>query len=375
MQTKFDNDYNSIHLKRYPSSKNNSLQAWNAADSYLLEHLHTNFSLPKNPNILIFNDAFGALTLSLTQFQPTSVTDSFLSKKAIETNAQLNFIESQSMQLNYELKESQLKYDYILIKLPKIMDYLHEFLYSIRNNLHDKSVILLAGMVKNMPKTLWTLLENDFGITKTSLTKSKAKIIELKYNKKTALSRCPQSFTQENTALTIFSYANVFSKYSLDIGTRFLLQNMPKFSKLKSIIDLGCGNGIVGLNLAIQYPNAQVTFVDESFMSIKSAQLTCTNNSIDITQHFFEVNDCLTDFDGNSCDLIVCNPPFHQSHNLSIDTALKMFHQSYATLVKGGHFLVVANRHLPYHSHLKRTFKNCKTIASNAKFNLFLMKK
>lgn len=375
MQTKFDNDFHSIQLKRYPPSKNNSLQAWNSADSYLLEYLHSNFSLSENSNILIFNDAFGALTLSLNKFNPTSVTDSFLSKKAIETNAQLNSIESQSMQLTHELKESQLKYDYVLIKLPKIMDYLHEFLYSIRNNLHDQSVILLAGMVKNMPKTLWTLLENDFGLTKTSLTKRKAKIIELKYNKNTALSRYPQSFTQENTGLTISSYANVFSKNSLDIGTRFLLENMPKFSNLNSIIDLGCGNGIIGLNLAIEYPNAQITFVDESFMSIKSAQLNCTNNSIDSKQHLFKINDCLTNFDENHSDLIVCNPPFHQSHDLSIDTALKMFHQSYVTLAKGGRFLVVANRHLPYYSHLKRIFKNCETIASNRKFNLFLMLK
>jgi 16S rRNA (guanine1207-N2)-methyltransferase len=364
-----------VELKRYPASKNNSLQAWNAADSYLLEYLHSSFSLSEDSKVLIFNDAFGALTLSLIQFKTTSITDSYLSKKAIEINAQVNNYESPSIVIDYELKEKQTKYDFILIKLPKITDYLHEFLCSIRYNLHEKSVILMAGMVKNMPKTLWTLLENEFGLTKTSLTKRKAKIIELKYNKSTALSRYPQSFTQENTALTIFSYANVFSKSSLDIGTRFLLQNMPEFPKPRSIIDLGCGNGIIGLNLAIQYPKARITFVDESFMSIKSAHLTCTSNSIDTKQHLFKINDCLTGFDNNSCDLIVCNPPFHQSHDLSIDTALKMFYQSYATLVEGGHFLVIANRHLPYYSHLKRIYKNCETVASNRKFNLFLMVK
>ena len=375
MQTKFDNYYNPVRLNRYPASKNNSLQAWNAADSYLLEHLHNNFALSDDSKVLIFNDAFGALTLSLQQFKPTSISDSFLSKKAIETNAQLNGYANGSITVDYHLKDDGEKYDYVLIKLPKIIDYLHEFLLSIQNSLHKKSIILIAAMVKNIPKTLWVVLERDFGLTKTSLTKKKAKIIELKYQNSMTKSHYPMSFIQENTNLEIFSYSNVFSKNSLDIGTRFLLQNMPGFSNIKSIIDLGCGNGVVGLNLAIQYPEAQVTFVDESFMSIQSAYLTCIQNQINTSQHLFKVNDSLTNFDENYCDLIVCNPPFHQSHNLSIDSALKMFYQSYTSLTKGGYFIVVANRHLPYYSHLKKIFKNCKTIANNSKFNLFLMEK
>lgn len=375
VQTKFDNDFNTVRLNRYPPSTNNSLQAWNAADSYLLEYLHGNFSLTKNSNILIFNDAFGALTVSLNAFKPSTITDSFLSKKAIENNLLLNNFEVDFNKLNHSIQEREMKYDYILIKPPKIMDYLKEFITDIQSNIHQKTIILIAGMIKTMPRSLWTLLENDFGSLKTSLTKKKAKIIELNCDKIPPKSNYPIHFTQEDTQFNIYSFANVFSKKSLDIGTRFLLQNMPKFKNIKSIIDLGCGNGIVGLNLIKQYPTAHVSFVDESFLAIQSAQLTCSKNHINNDKHQFNINDSLTDFDSNYCDLIVCNPPFHQSHNLSIDSALKMFRQSHETLTKGGRFLVVANRHLPYFSHLKKIFTNCETVASNRKFNLFLMVK
>ncbi len=375
VQTKFDNEYQSIHLKRYPASKNNSLQAWNAADSYLLEHLNTHFSITQNSNILIVNDAFGALTLSLGQFKPTSLTDSYLSQKAIQNNAQINNFDISTLNIIHQLQKSNGTFDFILIKTPKILDYLDDLLIQIRNHIQEDTVILIAGMVKNMPKTLWNLLESRFGPTKTSLTKKKAKIIQLKIQNTHSQSKYPIVFEQENTHLKIYSFANVFSKNSLDIGTRFLLQNLPKLVDVNSIIDLGCGNGIIGLNLAFKYPKASISFVDESYAAIESARLTCQHNLDDNNQHNFIVNDSLTDFASNSADFIVCNPPFHQSHDLSIDTALKMFHQSFATLVKGGYFLVIANRHLPYRSHLKRIFNNVETIASNRKFNLFLMVK
>ena len=372
MQTKFDNNYHSILLKRYPISKNNSLQAWNAADSYLLEYLQSNFSLEENNKILIVNDAFGALTLSLNYFNPISLTDSFMSRKAIELNAQTNTLYHKP-NIAYHLNNSSMKFDFILIKSPKILDYLDETLTYLSPYTHEKTVILIAGMVKNMPKTLWNLLENRFGPTKTSLTKKKAKVIQLKIENKQNQSQYPIHFVQENTCLKIYSFANVFSKKTLDIGTRFLLQNTPDFTEINSIIDLGCGNGIIGVNLALKYPQAKISFVDESYSAIKSAQLTCQENLDNTNLYQFNINDSLTGFTSNSTDLIVCNPPFHQSHDLSIDTALKMFQQSFTTLVKGGRFIVIANRHLPYYSPLKRIFNNCKTLATNRKFNLFIM--
>ena len=44
METQFINAYNEIELKRFPYNKNLNLQAWDAADTLLLDHL-------KNQNI------------------------------------------------------------------------------------------------------------------------------------------------------------------------------------------------------------------------------------------------------------------------------------------------------------------------------------
>ena len=368
METQFINAYNEIELKRFPYNKNLNLQAWDAADTLLLDHLkNQNIELVEK-NILIFNDSFGALTIALSQHTTFSITDSIVSQLAMKQNVNLNKIcDSKTTYLN-SLNSHTKIYDIVLIKAPKTLDFLRYFLASISNNIHSETQIIVAGMVKNMPKSLWTILEEMIGKTSTSLTKKKAKLIFANVENKTPKPVNPITYIQENTDLTIFNHSNVFSKSSLDIGTRFLLQSLPKYNGIESIIDLGCGNGIVGLNLAIQYPDASVTFTDESYMAVESARLTCSHNLKSINQHHFFVDNSLNNHKHNSIDLIVCNPPFHQSHSIGTHIALQMFKESYKTLKNQGRFIVVANRHLPYYAQLKRIFGNVRNLANNQKF-------
>ena len=162
-------------------------------------------------------------------------------------------------------------------------------------------------------------------------------------------------------------HANVFSRDSLDIGTRFLLQHLPKNEKAQTIVDLGCGNGVVGMCLAEQHPQAELYFVDESYMAVASAKQNFLHAFIDRQAEFCVVNG-LTEFETESIDLIVCNPPFHQQNAVGNQIALSLFKQSKRVLKKGGELWVIGNRHLGYHINLKSDFGYCNEVASNNKF-------
>src|SRR5437763_17061765 len=77
---------------------------------------------------------------------------------------------------------------------------------------------------------------------------------------------------------TVISHAGIFAAEHLDTGTRLLLDHLPRRSGPQRIVDLGCGNGVLGVRAAMENPQAEVTFVDESYRAVVSAQATFRAN-------------------------------------------------------------------------------------------------
>ncbi len=76
------------------------------------------------------------------------------------------------------------------------------------------------------------------------------------------------------SGLTTVNHAGIFCADRLDIGTRFFLKHLPTRGGAVRVVDLGCGNGVVGLSAAVANPEAHVTFVDESYGAVASAEET-----------------------------------------------------------------------------------------------------
>ena len=161
----------------------------------------------------------------------------------------------------------------------------------------------------------------------------------------------------------------MYSREKLDIGARYFIENLPNVEKNSRVIDLGCGNGVIGLSILAQQSSAQIQFFDESYMAITCAEINIKKNFPDLAaQCQFNLNDCLTNVESNSVDLILCNPPFHQQTATTDHIAWQMFKDSHRVLKKGGELRIIGNRQLAYHIKLKRIFGNEKLIASNDKF-------
>jgi 23S rRNA (guanine1835-N2)-methyltransferase len=166
----------------------------------------------------------------------------------------------------------------------------------------------------------------------------------------------------------MINHANVFSRERLDVGTRLLLQHMPSASGANDIIDLGCGNGIVGMLAAQQHPGATLRFIDESYMAIASARANFMQLPSPQNPAHFIIGNGLQECDAKQADLILCNPPFHAGHAVGDASAMAMFGEAARVLKEEGALWVVGNRHLDYHIKLKRWFKRVELAASNNKF-------
>ncbi|MDU7256745.1 MAG: 23S rRNA (guanine(1835)-N(2))-methyltransferase RlmG [Escherichia coli] len=312
-----DNGFRSLTLQRFPATDDvNPLQAWEAADEYLLQQLDdTEIRGP----VLILNDAFGALSCALAEHKPYSIGDSYISELATRENLRLNGIDESS--------------------------------------------------VKFLDSTALELFEKVLGPTTTTLAWKKARLINCTFNEP-PLADAPQtvSWKLEGTDWTIHNHANVFSRTGLDIGARFFMQHLPENLE-GEIVDLGCGNGVIGLTLLDKNPQAKVVFVDESPMAVASSRLNVETNMPEALDRCeFMINNALSGVEPFRFNAVLCNPPFHQQHALTDNVAWEMFHHARRCLKINGELYIVANRHLDYFHKLKKIFGNCTTIATNNKF-------
>ena len=176
------------------------------------------------------------------------------------------------------------------------------------------------------------------------------------------------SWKLEGTDWTIHNHANVFSRTGLDIGARFFMGHLPENLE-GEIVDLGCGNGVLGMTLLAKNPEASVVFVDESPMAVASSRLNVETNLPDaLDRSEFMINNALSGVEPFRFNAVFCNPPFHQKHALTDNIAWEMFHHARRCLKINGELYIVANRHLDYFHKLKKIFGNCETIATNNKF-------
>ncbi|HDC2661342.1 TPA: 23S rRNA (guanine(1835)-N(2))-methyltransferase RlmG [Salmonella enterica] len=362
-----DDGFRSLTLKRFPQTDDvNPLLAWEAADEYLLQQLdETEIRGP----VLILNDTFGALSCALAEHSPYSIGDSYLSELGTRENLRHNGIAESSVTFLDSTADYPQAPGVVLIKVPKTLALLEQQLRALRKVATAHTRIIAGAKARDIHTSTLELFEKVLGPTTTTLAWKKARLINCTFSNP-QLAAAPQtlSWKLEDTGWTIHNHANVFSRTGLDIGARFFMQHLPE-NLDGEIVDLGCGNGVIGLSLLAKNPQANVVFVDESPMAVDSSRLNVETNLPEAFERCeFMINNALSGVEPFRFNAVFCNPPFHQKHALTDNIAWEMFHHARRCLKINGELYIVANRHLDYFHKLKKIFGNCATIATNNKF-------
>ena len=369
--------FGSFQLHRIPHKKQETLRAWDAADEYLLHHLAENQCLTSGNKVLVVNDQFGALAVALSQYQPQSWSDSYINELATQHNLKLNRIPLTGVHAVPSTAMPQGILDVVIIKIPKISALLEDQLIKIKPHIDADTLIIAASMVRNIHTSTLKIFENVLGTTHTSLAVKKARLIFTHYEKSAEdiTPPYPNNYHVKTLGIYLSNHANVFSKDKLDFGSQLMLSQYKQLPQAQHIVDLGCGNGILGIMAQRQLTESNVTFLDESYMAVASAKMNYENLCADSNDAAFIVSNGLSNLPDDHVDLILCNPPFHQQHTIGDETAWRMFTASFKQLQSGGQLWVVGNRHLQYLSKLKKIFGNSRELASDQKFQVIVAKK
>lgn len=365
-----------LELTRFPHDPRERLRAWDAADEYLLRHLEDTTGL--SGRVVVFGDRWGAITtsLALAGVRVTQISDSFLGQRATAENLAGNGKSLDDVALATTTEKFSGPIDVLLVRVPKSLALLEDQLWRLRPFVGAGTRIVGAGMVTEIHTSTLQAFERILGPTRTSLAARKARLIFCEPDPALPRTENPWPLTYQlpdgigaASGRPVVNYAGTFSADHLDIGTRLFLQHLPSRSDRARIVDLGCGNGVVGLAAALASPKASLRFIDESYQAVASARATFTATFPPMTREVaFRAGDGMDGFKPESVDVVLNNPPFH-SHQATTDaTAWRMFTGSRSALRHGGELWVVGNRHLGYHVKLRKLFGNCEVVGSNPKF-------
>ena len=364
-----DTPFGSLRLDRYPPTRNPTLQPFDAADLYLLQQLAP--LPPGTDRVLVINDQFGTLAcaLALTGTAVVSWSDSHLAERALHNNLQHNQLPAPAVTFIDSQQLPSGPISRVLLRVPKSLALLEDQLSRLRPLLTADAVVIAGAMLKHLPPSAGDLLARYIGPYQASLAWKKARLLTARFDSSLApaLPQLDTRYALPDDDVQLTNLPGVFSRERLDIGTRIMLPCIPRTEGPARIVDLGCGNGALGIQAALHNPQAQLSFIDESYAAVASARLNLSQACPGRDARFL-VSDGLIDADTASADLVLCNPPFHQQQVIGDEIALRLFQQSRAALAPDGALLVVGNRHLGYHVKLKRFFGKVEQVGGNSKF-------
>ncbi len=142
-------------------------------------------------------------------------------------------------------------------------------------------------------------------------------------------------FLDGNREFGFRTAAGVFSRRSVDRGTRLLLEAVRP-GDAGRILDLGCGYGAAGIVLAARAPRSQVMLVDVNPRAVALAAENIQLNGV--TNAEVRCGDGCAPVAGTAVDLVVFNPPIRAGRAV----VLRLLGEARACLRPGGRLYLVA---------------------------------
>lgn len=149
----------------------------------------------------------------------------------------------------------------------------------------------------------------------------------------------------------------VFSKTSIDSGTNLLLETLCANQLGSTVLDMGCGYGVIGIILKHQFTESNLIMVDINERAVDLATINAQSNlvqvDIRISDGYNNVTETLSD--------IVTNPPIRAGK----EVIYQMFEEAYQHLTNQGNLWVVIRKQHGAQSAMNKiteVFGNCKRI-------------
>ncbi|MGC5162716.1 class I SAM-dependent methyltransferase [Rhodococcus sp. DT1] len=359
-------------LRRFPDVEAPNLFAVDAADRLILDEAGPALEAAPDGTVVVIDDQYGALTLgAAVRYEISGLRvhqDSIVAERALAANASRENLADRYA--SHGLDEQLLRgARVVLLRLPRSLGALTETAEAIARHADPEVVVFAGGRDKHITVAMNDVLARSFAEVRASRGRQKSRVVTAR-GPIPGPSTYPVRETLPELALVVVAHGAAFAGPRLDIGTRFLLDFLPRTAPDASVaVDLGCGTGILATVLARQHPDMRVIATDQSAAAVDSAAATASANGVADRVDALR-DDVAGSLPDASVDLVVCNPPFHIGAAVHTGAAEKMFAAAGRILRPGGEMWTVYNSHLRYRPILKRVVGATSVEGRNPKFTV-----
>jgi 16S rRNA (guanine1207-N2)-methyltransferase len=157
--------------------------------------------------------------------------------------------------------------------------------------------------------------------------------------------------------VTFISDNGVFSKQRIDYGSRVLLDTI-QINDEKSLLDVGCGYGTLGVSLKVMNPKLKVTMVD-----INERAVLLANKAIHINKltDIEAIQSYIYENVNGTYDIVISNPPIRAGKKV----VFEILEKAYDHLNEGGYLMIVIQKKQGAPSAKKKMeeiFNNCEIV-------------
>ena len=359
-------------LRRWPDVEAPELLAADAADRLLLDESAGALDGIADGALVVIGDAFGALTLAAARDGARSIRvhqDPLTGERALAANAERLEIDGDAFSSQPFDAELVRDAEVVLLRLPRSLDELDDIAALIARHASPGVTVYAGGRIKHMTLAMNDVLRRYFDTVDVTHARQKSRVLVARGPKE---GHDPEPRRATRDGMVVCAYGGVFAGTSVDIGTRFLLDNLPDRvagggTADDPVIDMACGTGVVATTFARQGLYAYAS--DQSAAAVASARATAEANGV---SHLVRVerDDLLSSLGDASASFIALNPPFHVGAAVYEGVAARLFADAARVLRPGGELWTVWNSALLYRPALERVVGPTRQIARNAKFTV-----
>jgi len=344
------------------------------ADRLLFDWAYTEAGAEELPAVAIYNDAQATLGTCVRAQKVQFVSDDYRHHARLLANYERNDLGSAPKNGSPLTPGTAAALN--LLHVPKSLELYELYLRHVAATAGPETKLAAAFMTRNFTPRLLEIAAKYGATVEQSRAFKKARLLVVRdFKADEAEEMAINEMTYDG--VTYQQYPGVFSAGHVDYATQFLLDQWsanPHLAELPApatILDVGCGNGIIGDHLLGRYPDARLTAYDVSQLAVASTHMNLDRHGYTDRATVLTAASLTEITEPAAFDLIVTNPPFHEGHRTDISVSTNLFLEASERLSPTGHLVVVANRHLNYLTHLRRYFDEVIVVGETEKFVVY----